>query len=129
MGGTLRIPNFEFWAWGTSSLPKKLREPKFLAFIGTELVSRQISATATARDRRNFYYRLKRPKTWKSALKKKNLDTKPILPPYSIRVKYFKRFQNLKNLQHLRRQRYLRYKFRSTSSGNATWQTENIFSF
>jgi hypothetical protein len=29
----------------------------FLAFIGTELVSRQIFPTATARDRRNFFFR------------------------------------------------------------------------
>jgi hypothetical protein len=37
-----------FWVYGIQNFG-------FLAFIGTELVSRQISATATARDRRNFF--------------------------------------------------------------------------
>jgi hypothetical protein len=59
MGGTLRIPNFTILSMRYIKLAQNTTAAKILAFIGIELVSRQISATAaTACDRRIFFIAL-----------------------------------------------------------------------
>jgi hypothetical protein len=55
MGGTLRIRNSEYEVHQVGPKDYGSQNFSFLAFIGTELVSRQITATATARDRRIFF--------------------------------------------------------------------------
>jgi hypothetical protein len=59
MGGTLRMSNFKILSLRDIKFAENTTGVKISAFIGTELVSRQISAmaTATERDRRKFFSR------------------------------------------------------------------------
>jgi hypothetical protein len=69
-----KFQNFEYEVHQVGSKYYRSQNFSCIAFKRTELVSRQISATAaTARDRRNFFiaqnmlFYIKSPKKWKSA--------------------------------------------------------------